>query len=94
MFSRFFCLLYSLKEIGVTFQQGSSLELRNPPRLTELASCTPVSFFFNVSKSEVNEETAFLFYLGNEMQTHQKMPLTSTDDYMALEIIRGGNIFV
>ena len=84
--------IYSLKELGVTFQQGSSLELRNPPRLTEMASCTPISFYFNVTKSSVSEETAFLFYLGNEVQTHQKMPLTSTDDYMALEIIRGGNI--
>lgn len=83
--------IYSLKELGVTFQQGSSLELRNPPRLTEMASCTPISFYFNVTKSVV-EETAFLFYLGNEVQTHQKMPLTSTDDYMALEIIRGGKI--
>ena len=80
---------YSLKKLGVTFNQGSSLELRNPPRLTELASCTQVSFFFNVTKSDVGE-SAFLFYLGNEDQTHQKMPLTSTDDYMALEIIRGG----
>ena len=78
-----------LKELGVTFEQGSSLELRNPPRLPELASVTPISFYFNVTKSDVGE-SAFLLYLGNEAQTHQKMPLTSTDDYMALEIIRGG----
>ena len=78
-----------LKEIGVTFQQGSSLELQNPPRLMELASCTPISFYFNVTKSE-DEGKAFLFYLGNELQTHQKMPLTSTDDYMGLEIIKDG----
>ena len=74
----------------MTFKQGSSLELRNPPRLTELAACTQISFFFNVTKSEV-DDTAFLFYLGNEEQTHTKMPLTSTDDYMAIEIVRGGN---
>ena len=53
-----------LKEIGVTFQQGSSLELQNPPRLMELASCTPISFYFNVTKSE-DEGKAFLFYLCN-----------------------------
>ena len=77
--------------MGVSFKQGSSLELRNPPRLTELASRTQVSFYFNVTKTEVNaEDTAFLFYLGNEENTHNKMPFISTDDYMAVEIISGG----
>ena len=81
-----------MKELGVTFKQGSSLELRNPPRITEMASCTPISFYFNVTRTSVGE-TAFLFYLGNEVQTHKKMPLTSTDDYMALEIVRGGKLY-
>ena len=79
--------------MGVSFKQGSSLELRNPPRLTELASRTQVSFYFNVTKTEVNaEDTAFLFYLGNEENTHNKMPFISTDDYMAVEIISGGYV--
>ena len=84
--------LSGLKEIGVTFKQGSSLELQTPPRLTELSSCTQVSFYFTVSKTEEEEGKAFLFYLGNEVGTHMKMPATSTDDYMALEVNREGNV--
>jgi hypothetical protein len=33
---------------------------------------------------------AFLFYIGNEENTHTKTPQTFTDDYIAAEIIESG----
>ena len=33
---------------------------------------------------------AFLFYLGNEENTHTKTPQTFTDDYVAAEIVESG----
>ena len=42
--------------------------------------------YFKVSKSDIGGGKAFIFYLGNVEETHTKMPLTSTDDFMAAEI--------
>ena len=43
--------LSSIKEVGVSFKQGSYLQLNNPPKLLEqLGSRTYVSMYFNISK--------------------------------------------
>lgn len=36
------------------------------------------------------DDRAFLLYLGNILGTHTKMPQTSTDDFLAVEIVEGG----
>ena len=33
---------------------------------------------------------AFLFYIGNEENTHTKTPQSFTDDYIAAEIVESG----
>jgi len=37
-------------DVGVNFNRGSTLELRTPPNLAELAVTTEVSFYANVSR--------------------------------------------
>ena len=79
-------------ETGIGFEQGSHLELQPPPQIEELAINTHVSLYFNVTKSAVGGGRAFIFYLGNVEETHTKMPLTSTDDFMAVEINDDGHV--
>ncbi len=79
-------------ETGISFEQGSHLELQNPAQIEELAINTNVQLYFNVTKSEVGAGKAFIFYMGNVEDTHTKMPMTSTDDFMALEIVDGGYV--
>ena len=50
---------------------------------------THIKLYFNVTRSD---SKAFLFYLGNIEHTHTKMPLTSTDDFIAAEIVEGGRV--
>lgn len=79
-------------ETGIAFEQGSHLELQLPPTVEELAINTHVQLYFNVTQSAVGGGKAFIFYLGNVENTHSKMPLTSTDDFMAVEIVDGGYV--
>ena len=79
-------------ETGIAFEQGSHLELQAPPKIEELAIKTHIQLYFNVTKSDISDGKAFLLYLGNVEDTHTKMPLTSTDDFMAVEIIEGGYV--
>ena len=80
----------SIKEVGITFNQGSYLELQNPPNLLEQAARTKISLYFNVSRTEYGR--AFILYLGNEVDTYTKMPFTSTDDYLAVEVTESGHV--
>ena len=77
-------------KVGMKFDQASSVKLRNPQYLEELALETKVSLYANVSRLGRGDDRAFLLYLGNVVDTHTKMPRASTDDYMALEVIEGG----
>lgn len=76
-------------QVGMQFTQGSSVELHNPDHLEELSVETEISLYANVSRQNENDR-AFLFYLGNVVDTYTKMPHTSTDDFIALEIMQGG----
>ena len=73
--------------VGVKFKQTSNLELQTPPTINELALMTKVSFYFNIASSDPK---AFLLYLGNIQGTHTKMPMSSTDDFLALEVVDSG----
>ena len=67
----FLYCVFSIKDVGVSFKQGSYLELRNPPNLLEqLATRTYVSMYFNISRSDHGR--AFILYMGNEVKTHTK----------------------
>ena len=79
-------------ETGIAFEQGSYLELQPPPKIEELAIKTHIKLFFNVTKSNNPDGKAFILYLGNVEDTHTKMPLTSTDDFMAVEVIENGYV--
>lgn len=79
-------------ETGIAFEQGSHLELQLPATVEELAINTHVQLYFNVTQSAVGGGKAFIFYLGNVENTHSKMPFTSTDDFMAVEIVDGGYV--
>ena len=79
-------------ETGITFEQGSHLELQPPPKIEELAIATHVKLFFNVTQSDISDGKAFILYLGNVEETHTKMPLTSTDDFLAVEIVENGYV--
>lgn len=72
----------------MSFNQSSNLEVQTPPKVEEMALKTDVNFYFNISRSARGE--AFMFYLGNVLGTHTKLPMTSTDDYMAVEVVQGG----
>lgn len=77
----------------MTFEGQSNLELKNPSNLEELAVNTEVDMYFNVSSKERGgDDRAFLMYMGNEVGTHTMMPHTSTDDFMALELVEGGRV--
>ncbi|TRY60964.1 hypothetical protein TCAL_05712 [Tigriopus californicus] len=76
-------------DVGMEFDRGSNLEVETPEILDELAINTQISAYFNVSRAS-DDDRAFLLYIGNEEDTHSKMPHTSTDDYMALEVVEGG----
>ena len=78
-------------DTGISFTQGSHLELQLPPKVEELAINTHIQLYFNVTKSAVGGR-AFIFYLGNVEETHTKLPSISTDDYMAVEITEGGYV--
>ena len=82
--------LVSKMKVGMQFNQESTLQVRNPDDLEQLALETQVSFYANVSRLGRGDDRAFLFYMGNVIDTHTKMPRASTDDYMALEIVEGG----
>ena len=90
-------------EVGVEFEgegdegeesEGrSNLELKNPENLEEMAVKTEVSMYFNVTDRE-SDDRAFLMYMGNEEGTHTMMPHTSTDDFLAVELVEGGRLKV
>ena len=52
--------------VGVQFEGLSSLELKNPDDLEELAVKTEVSMYFNVTDKK-GDGRAFLMYMGNEV---------------------------
>ena len=52
--------------VGVQFEGLSSLELKNPDNLEELAVKTEVSMYFNVTDKK-GDGKAFLMYMGNEV---------------------------
>uniref|UniRef100_A0A0K2UE20 Laminin subunit alphalike [Acyrthosiphon pisum] n=1 Tax=Lepeophtheirus salmonis TaxID=72036 RepID=A0A0K2UE20_LEPSM len=86
---------FNLKKIGrpgVTFQQSSYLELKTPENINSEALNTKVSLYFNVTKRSDGDERAFIFYMGNVIDTHTKMPRATTDDFMAVEVVNGGAI--
>ena len=66
--------------------------MQAPPKIEELAIKTHIQLYFNVTKSDISDGKAFILYLGNVEDTHTKMPLTSTDDFMAVEVIEGGYV--
>ena len=74
--------------LGITFESSSKLELKAPDTIEELAINTHVELFFNVTQSDVGR--SFIFYMGNVDKTHQRMPGTSTDDYMGVEVDNDG----
>ncbi len=77
--------------VGVTFEGESSLEVENPENLQEMSVNTEVELYFNVSgQARGGDDRAFVLYIGNEVGTSAMMPHTSTDDYMALELVEGG----
>ena len=80
-------------DVGVEFEGESNLELKNPENLEEMAVKTEVSMYFNVTDRE-SDDRAFLMYMGNEEGTHTMMPHTSTDDFMAVELVEGGRLKV
>lgn len=84
---------------AVTFKRGSTLELKNPENLEDLATKTDVSFYVSgVGSSDdgqdedKNDERAFLFYLGNLVGTNKKIPQVLTDDYLAIQILKDGKV--
>ncbi len=77
-------------DVGASFKQSTYLEVRNPDNLPEQAIHTQVSFYANVSRHSRADDRAFLMYMGNEEGTHTKMPHTSKDDYLAIEVVEGG----
>ncbi len=49
--------------------------------------------YANVSQREgPGGDRSFLFYMGNEEETHTKMPKTDTDDFMAMEVVEEGRV--
>lgn len=68
----------------MTFSQNTTLELRNPGSLPQLATSTKVSLYF-----KTNKLNGFLLYLGNEEGTHHKMRRVRSDDFLALQIENG-----
>ena len=82
--------LAQIEHPGVAFTRGSHLELELPPNLPDLATKTEVGFFVNVSQPAGGEERAFFFYLGNLEDTHKKIPNALTDDYLAVQVVKGG----
>jgi hypothetical protein len=84
--------LAQIEHPGVSFTRGSHLELELPPNLPDLATKTDVSFFVNVSQPAGGggEERAFFFYVGNLEDTYKKIPNALTDDYLALQVVKGG----
>lgn len=73
----------------MSFNQSSNLEVQTPPKVAEMALKTDITFYFNISNAASRGE-AFMFYLGNVLGTHTKLPMTSTDDYIAVEVVQGG----
>jgi len=82
--------LAQIEHPGVAFTRGSHLELELPSNLPDLAAKTDVSFFVNVTNPGNSEERAFFFYMGNLEDTHKRIPNTLTDDYMAVQVVKGG----
>ena len=76
-------------KVGVTFYQNTTLELRNPESMSQLATSTPVSVYFKTDK-----QNGFLLYLGNELGTHRKIRRVRSDDFLALEIENGYPVLV
>jgi len=91
--------LGQINKPAVSFKRGSTLELKNPDNLEDLATKTDVSFYVSgVGSSDdgiddgKSDERAFLFYLGNLEGTNKKIPQCLTDDYMAIQILKDGKV--
>lgn len=69
-------------KFGMTFHPNTTLEVKPPEVLSQMASNSTVSAYFKTNKPE-----GFLLYLGNEVKPDAKK--SSRDDYMALEIENG-----
>ena len=90
--------LQGMNKPAIEFQRGSTLELKNPDNLEDLGTKTHVSFFVKgVGQNEdgdedTTEERAFLFYMGHLKDTMKKIPQLITDDFMALQVLKGGRV--
>ncbi|XP_053667229.1 laminin subunit alpha [Anopheles marshallii] len=69
-------------KVGMQFHPNTTVELKPPQSLSQMATNSNVSVFFRTDKPE-----GFLLYLGNEVKPDSKK--SSRDDYMALEIENG-----
>ncbi|KAJ9580421.1 hypothetical protein L9F63_024397, partial [Diploptera punctata] len=76
-------------KVGVTFYPNTTLELRNPESMSQLATSTQVSLYF-----KTNKPNGFLLYLGNELGTHRKVRRVDSDDFLALVIENGYPVLI
>ena len=90
--------LKGMSKPAIKFQRGSTLEIKNPENLEDLGTKTHVSFFVKgVGRNEdgdeeKTDERAFLFYMGHLEGTMKKIPSVTTDDYMALQVLKDGRV--
>ncbi|XP_058121122.1 laminin subunit alpha [Anopheles ziemanni] len=69
-------------KVGMHFHPNTTVELKAPESLSQMATNSNVSMFFRTDKPE-----GFLLFLGNDKEPNAKK--SSRDDYMALEIENG-----
>ena len=74
-------------DVGMSFSPGSNLELNVPESIEELGIFTRIALFFNISKDAKGDGRAFIIYVGNTEGTHARMPHTTTDDFIAVEVL-------
>lgn len=74
-------------DVGMSFGPGSNLELSVPESIEELGIFTRIALFFNISKDAKGDGRAFIIYVGNTEGTHARMPHTTTDDFIAVEVL-------
>ena len=90
--------LQGMSKPAIKFQRGSTLEIKNPDNLEDLGTKTHVSFFVKgvgrneEGDEEKTDERAFLFYMGHLEGTMKKIPSVTTDDYMALQVLKDGRV--
>ena len=85
-------LLDRMNKPAVSFSLGSTLELKNPENLEDLATKTDISFYVKgvgaTNDTAEASDRAFMFYLGNLEGTSKKLPKVLSDDFMAIEVMK------